>query len=95
MFFLFYRLEIPNSHHCILRAICETGQKSNERTPGTFVGELMRALFTIPEALDEDIMENRIHYKDRRYDAANTFQGSCAKEYALCKQSLWKSQFVQ
>nr|XP_036228871.1 uncharacterized protein LOC106622194 isoform X2 [Bactrocera oleae] len=89
------KLEIPNSHHCILRAICETGQKSNERTPGTFVGELMRALFTIPEALDEDIMENRIHYKDRRYDAANTFQGSCAKEYALCKQSLWKSQFVQ
>ncbi|XP_029409127.2 uncharacterized protein LOC105232974 [Bactrocera dorsalis] len=89
------KLEIPNSHHCILRALCETGQKSNERAPGTFVGELMRALFTIPEALDEDVMENRIHYKDKRYDAANAFQGSCAEEYALCRQSLWKSQFIQ
>ncbi|XP_011191214.2 uncharacterized protein LOC105217751 [Zeugodacus cucurbitae] len=89
------KLEIANSHHCILRALCETGQKSKELAPGTFVGELMRAVFTMPEALDEDIMENRMHYKEKRFDTANAFQGSCAEEYALCQKSLWESEFVQ
>ncbi|XP_053966960.1 uncharacterized protein LOC128868658 [Anastrepha ludens] len=89
------KLEIKNSHQCILRALCETGQKSKERGPGTFVGEIMRAVFTIPEALDQDLLYNRIHYKDQRYDRANAFEGSCDKEYALCQQSLWETQFVK
>ncbi|XP_067619949.1 uncharacterized protein [Eurosta solidaginis] len=89
------KLDIKHSHQCILRALCETGQKSNERRPGTFVGEIMRAVFTIPEALEADILQNRIHYKDQRYDRANTFEGNCAKEYSLCQQSLWDTHFVK
>ncbi|XP_036333991.1 uncharacterized protein LOC118744781 [Rhagoletis pomonella] len=89
------KLGIKNSHQCILRALCETGQKSKERSPGTFVGEIMRAVFTVPEALDEDLLENRIHYKDQRYDRANGFEGSCNKQYALCEQSLWETEFVK
>ncbi|XP_004519826.1 myb-like protein AA [Ceratitis capitata] len=89
------KLGIKNSHHCLLRALCETGQKSNEVRPGTFVGELMRAVFTMPEPLDDDLLENRVHYKDQRFDLANAFKGACAQEYGLCRESLWKSQFVQ
>lgn len=34
-----------NGDECIRRALCETGQKQNENVPGTFVGEIMRAVF--------------------------------------------------
>lgn len=34
-----------NGDECIRKALCETGQKQNENVPGTFVGEIMRAVF--------------------------------------------------
>lgn len=78
-----------NGHHCVLRALCETGQKSGERKPESFVGELMRAIFTMPEAFN-----GNLGYKEQRYDAANAHTGDCAARYHLCKDSLWSSHFV-
>ncbi|XP_013110051.2 uncharacterized protein LOC106088888 [Stomoxys calcitrans] len=78
-----------NGHHCVLRALCETGQKGEEHEPGSFVGELMRALFTLPEAFDRER-----GYKEQRYDAANGHRGDCSARYHLCKDSLWTSHFV-
>ncbi|XP_037942797.1 uncharacterized protein LOC119675663 [Teleopsis dalmanni] len=83
-----------NGHHCVLRALCETGQKSREKVPGTFIGELMRAVFTMPEALDEDLQKHRVPYIAQRYDEANSFEGSCMERYELCTNSLWQSHFV-
>uniref|UniRef100_A0A1A9ZCI8 Uncharacterized protein n=1 Tax=Glossina pallidipes TaxID=7398 RepID=A0A1A9ZCI8_GLOPL len=81
-----------NGHHCVLRALCETGQKATEVQPGSFVGELMRAVFTIPEPLPED--PDSLGYKEKRYDIANALTGNCATRYHLCKESLWTSHFV-
>ncbi|XP_005188035.1 uncharacterized protein LOC101901708 [Musca domestica] len=78
-----------HGHHCVLRALCETGQKSHEKLPGSFVGELMRAIFTLPEAFGGDR-----GYKEHRYDMANSHVGNCAARYQLCKDSMWSSHFV-
>lgn len=81
-------------HYCILRALCETGQKSSERKPGSFVGELMRAMFTLPEPLEDEIAKHRMGFKEQSYDVAHAVQGSCADLYSQCEHSLWTSHFV-
>ncbi|XP_062124794.1 uncharacterized protein LOC133837896 [Drosophila sulfurigaster albostrigata] len=80
-----------NGHQCVLRSLCETGQKSNEREPGSFAGELIRAVFTIPEALDHE----PVAYRDTLYDKAHAHDGDCAALYPECKQSLWDVPFLQ
>ncbi|XP_001359129.3 uncharacterized protein [Drosophila pseudoobscura] len=79
-------------YHCVLRTLCETGQKSKQdQEPGTFVGELMRAVFTIPEALDNE----PVAYRDTHYDKAHASSGDCAALYPECKQSMWQAHFIQ
>ncbi|KAH8414058.1 hypothetical protein KR222_003772, partial [Zaprionus bogoriensis] len=78
-------------HQCVLRTLCETGQKSQEREPGSFVGELLRAVFTMPEALDQEA----VAYRDTRYDKAHAAQGDCAALYPDCQRSIWEAPFVQ
>lgn len=80
-----------NGHECVLRTLCETGQKAHEKEPGSFVGELLRAVFTIPEALDHE----PVAYRDSRYDKAHAHDGDCAALYPKCKLSLWEAPFVQ
>ncbi|XP_017117235.1 uncharacterized protein LOC108139133 [Drosophila elegans] len=80
-----------HGHHCVLRTLCETGQKSQEEEPGTFVGELMRAVFTLPEAMDNE----PVAYRDTHYDKAHAAQQDCATLYPECKQSMWQAQFIQ
>ncbi|KAM8705713.1 hypothetical protein ACLKA7_010073 [Drosophila subpalustris] len=80
-----------NGHQCVLRTLCETGQKSGEREPGSFVGELLRAVFTIPEALDHE----PVAYRDAHYDKAHAFDGDCAALYPECKHSIWDAPFIQ
>jgi len=75
----------------VLRTLCETGQKSGEREPGSFVGELLRAVFTIPEGLDHD----PVAYRDTHYDKAHAHIGDCAALYPECKQSIWDAPFIQ
>ncbi|KAH8363451.1 hypothetical protein KR084_010494 [Drosophila pseudotakahashii] len=80
-----------HGHNCVLRTLCETGQKSEEKEPGTFVGELMRAVFTIPEAMDNE----PVAYRDTHYDKAHASKQDCAALYPGCKQSMWQAQFIQ
>lgn len=75
----------------MLRTLCETGKKSQEQKPGSFVGELLRAVFTIPEALDHE----QADYRDTRYDKAHANAGDCAIQYPECKQSILNAPFVQ
>ncbi|EDW04955.1 GH24022 [Drosophila grimshawi] len=80
-----------NGHQCVLRTLCETGQKSNEKEPGSFVGELLRAVFTIPEALDHE----PVAYRDTRYDKAHAHKNDCAVLFPECKHSIWDAPFIQ
>lgn len=75
----------------MLRTLCETGQKSQEQEPGSFVGEILRAVFTIPEALDHE----QVAYRDTRYDKAHSHLGDCVAMYPECKESIWDAHFVQ
>lgn len=90
LIFLFFRRG-HNGHQCVLRTLCETGQKSNEHEPGSFAGELLRAVFTIPEALDHE----PVAYRDSRYDKAHAHKGDCAALYPECKLSIWDAPFIQ
>ncbi|XP_062124795.1 uncharacterized protein LOC133837897 [Drosophila sulfurigaster albostrigata] len=75
-----------NGHQCVLRTLCETAQKSNEKQPGNFIGELLRTVFTIPEALDQE--------PETHYDKAHSQNGDCAALYPECKQSIWDAPFM-
>lgn len=75
----------------MLRALCETSQKEHELEPGSFVGEIMRAIFTMAEPIERTSSRNDKH---KLYDEANAHKGVCAEEYYLCKHSLWEADFV-
>ena len=34
-----------NGAECILKALCETGQRANDEKPGSFLMEIMRSIF--------------------------------------------------
>ncbi|XP_055852565.1 uncharacterized protein LOC129916573 [Episyrphus balteatus] len=78
-----------NGHECVLKALCETGQKGNEEEPGTFVGEIMRSIFTMPES--EDPVYSQKH---KLYDEAHAHVGNCIERFPLCPDSLWKADFI-
>lgn len=80
-----------NGQDCVLRALCETGQRGHETKPASFVVEIMRAIFTLPE--------NHIHdsvplNKHRSYDEAHLYEGKCEEMFSSCKDSIWSETFV-
>nr|XP_034833577.1 uncharacterized protein LOC117990224 [Maniola hyperantus] len=65
---------------CLLRLLCETGKGGADQ--GTFLEEIFRATFTLPEGrkFDGDL------YRD--YDEAHRAKGDCANLYPQCKQTV-------
>uniref|UniRef100_A0A336M7N1 CSON013180 protein n=1 Tax=Culicoides sonorensis TaxID=179676 RepID=A0A336M7N1_CULSO len=76
---------------CVLRALCETGQRANKHEPGTFLQEIMRAIFSLPAAIinDHNIPENH-----KSYDEAHSHKQSCEEKYSKCTHSIWDENFI-
>ncbi|XP_050079281.1 uncharacterized protein LOC126567091 [Anopheles maculipalpis] len=78
-----------HGHHCVLRALCESGQRSNDTEPDTFLKEILRAIFSLPST-----HETPTHHKHRIYDEAHAHAGNCSETYSYCEDSFWSSNFV-
>ncbi|XP_050088632.1 uncharacterized protein LOC126572941 [Anopheles aquasalis] len=78
-----------HGHHCVLRALCESGQRQNDTEPDTFLKEILRAIFSLPATHEEPD-----HHKHRLYDEAHAHRGNCAETYSYCEDSFWSSDFV-
>ncbi|XP_011499298.1 PREDICTED: uncharacterized protein LOC105363328 [Ceratosolen solmsi marchali] len=74
---------------CVMRALCEAGQRStSEIGSGTFVQELLHAVFTIRS--DGTIFDNE---DNQQYDYAYRLNGNCAALYPTCKHSIYDLNF--
>ncbi|XP_015110333.1 uncharacterized protein LOC107036713 [Diachasma alloeum] len=71
---------------CVLRALCEAGQRSREMVgKGTFVQELLHSIFRLRhDGHRFDKFEHRV------YDSAHESTGDCAKDYPTCKHSIYE-----
>ncbi|XP_033231741.1 uncharacterized protein LOC117182745 [Belonocnema kinseyi] len=71
---------------CVMRALCEAGQRSeSEIGQGTFVQELLHAIFTLPnDGTSFESIEHRI------YDYAYQRNEDCTKLYPTCKHSIYE-----
>uniref|UniRef100_A0A182KCX6 Uncharacterized protein n=1 Tax=Anopheles christyi TaxID=43041 RepID=A0A182KCX6_9DIPT len=78
-----------HGHHCVLRALCESGQRKNDTEPDTFLKEILRAIFSLPST-----HEPSTHHKHRLYDEAHAHTGNCTESYSYCEDSFWSSNFV-
>ncbi|XP_003423859.1 uncharacterized protein LOC100679021 isoform X1 [Nasonia vitripennis] len=75
---------------CVMRALCEAGRRSaSEIGSGTFLQELLHAVFTLPE--DGSTFDNE---DCRQYDNAHSGSGSeCAELYPSCEHSIYSLDF--
>ena len=71
--------------------MCETGKRDHDTEPGSFVVEIMRAIFTLPET---HIHEHVTDRKAKHYDEAHAYGGDCSKLYPLCQDSIWNKNFI-
>ncbi|XP_055547097.1 uncharacterized protein LOC129731265 [Wyeomyia smithii] len=78
-----------HGHHCVLRALCESGQRRNQKKPESFLREILKAVFSIPTT-----HELPVDYTHRTYDEAHAHTGDCEKRYPFCKDSIWSDEFV-
>ncbi|KAL2719237.1 hypothetical protein V1478_011656 [Vespula squamosa] len=70
---------------CVMKALCEAGQRHpSEIGKGTFVQELLHAIFTLPR--DGGKFECS---KDRPYERAYQNGGNCEKLYPTCRHSIY------
>lgn len=73
---------------CLLKTLCETKQKENEER-GTFVSEIIRAIFTLPTPNEK--VTNTNH---QNYDKAYKNCKNCSEQFPDCSESVWKSDFI-
>ncbi|KAK2586388.1 hypothetical protein KPH14_010675 [Odynerus spinipes] len=68
-----------------MRALCEAGQRHpSQLGKGTFVQELLHAIFTLPR--DSGKFER---LEDRAYENAYRNGGDCEKLYPTCRHSIY------
>ncbi|XP_055643979.1 uncharacterized protein LOC129780087 [Toxorhynchites rutilus septentrionalis] len=78
-----------HGHHCVLRALCESGQRRHNAKPESFLREIMKAIFSLPTT-----HETPTHHAHKLYDEAHGHIGDCAEKYSFCKDSIWSDDFV-
>ncbi|KAJ8688555.1 hypothetical protein QAD02_024350 [Eretmocerus hayati] len=77
---------------CVMRALCEAGQRGASQTTttttttsnGSFLQELLHAIFTIRQDGSEFESED-----SRQYDYAHRSGGNCAQLYPSCEHSIY------
>nr|XP_019565378.2 uncharacterized protein LOC109433402 [Aedes albopictus]XP_029718355.1 uncharacterized protein LOC109403301 [Aedes albopictus] len=78
-----------HGHHCVLRALCESGQRRNANEPDSFLKEILKAVFSMPTT-----HEKPVHHKHRMYDEAHGHDGDCAEKFSYCQDSIWSDSFI-
>ncbi|XP_065091188.1 uncharacterized protein LOC135712149 [Ochlerotatus camptorhynchus] len=78
-----------HGHHCVLRALCESGQRKHGNEPKPFLKSIMKAVFSMPTT-----HEASTHHKHRMYDEAHGHVGRCAEKFSLCQDSIWSEDFL-
>lgn len=85
---------------CVRRALCETSRKrrSDGNEPGSFVGELLRVVFSLPDVATTDSDHERLRREDGYHEAAHggdrEADVDCAARYAACGESVWESVYT-
>ena len=87
--FLFNR-KGKNGKACVLRALCETGQQNENDVKGSFLVEIMRAIFTLPDQMKAFKKEHHEIYDK----AHNSVEKDCSETFAQCQDSIWAPDFV-
>lgn len=97
-----------DGHSCVLKALCETGQRHHEKGTGTFVGEIMRAIFSLPKTKGKPMIEFNLEEKKKgdttgrsheiplHYDRAHNHgpEKNCEELYPDCVDSIWSADFI-
>ncbi|XP_065078946.1 uncharacterized protein LOC135701927 [Ochlerotatus camptorhynchus] len=78
-----------HGHHCVLRALCESGQRKNHTEPEPFLKEILKAVFSMPTTHEASTV-----HKHRMYDEAHGHVGDCAEKFSFCKDSIWSDDFI-
>ncbi|XP_037949761.1 protein kinase 4-like [Teleopsis dalmanni] len=89
-----------NGTACVLRALCETGQRHFRTEPQTFIMELLRAIFVLPKdmppAVQERITGKNVKTKTKvkphiatHYSNAYGTQTNCGELFTMCEHSIW------
>lgn len=75
---------------CVRRALCETGQQNQNGEKGPFLMEILRAVFSLPDQVEENY-EKDFH---QQFDNAHQqIEHNCADLYSKCETSIWSSDF--
>ncbi|KAK7870128.1 hypothetical protein R5R35_011102 [Gryllus longicercus] len=78
---------------CVLRALCEAGQRPEGAGRRSFVAELLHTLFTLPPALegteDPDALQHEREALEH-FDAAHAATGACRQRFPQCTASLFE-----
>ncbi|EDS41043.1 conserved hypothetical protein [Culex quinquefasciatus] len=85
----FLEAQGKHGHHCVLRALCESGQRRDANEPESFLREILKAVFSLPST--HETPEHHVH---RRYDEAHAHLGDCAERYSFCADSIWSDSFI-
>ncbi|XP_055389284.1 uncharacterized protein LOC129618514 [Condylostylus longicornis] len=73
-----------NGTECILKSLCEIGQREDDTEPVDIFREILRAIFTLPQPVFKVKQE-----KHKIYDEAHSYEGDCNEKYPLCPTSVW------
>lgn len=83
---IFPRRKGVNGKACVLKTLCEVGNKRSETEPGSFLGEIIRVIFSLPDAGHGHNIDKRfIHY-----DNAHRNTDDCAERFDDCPENIWK-----
>ena len=74
----------------MMKTLCEVGQKRSESKPGFFLGEIIRAVFSLPTAQLKLTADER----HRQYDDAHSTVENCAEKFSACTGSVWSPNFI-
>ncbi|XP_031636178.1 uncharacterized protein LOC116349064 [Contarinia nasturtii] len=79
-----------NGTECVLKTLCEVGQKRHETEPGSFLAEIVRVVFSLPVAQ----LQRVVHKRHIDYDDAHQTTVDCVAKYSLCPDSIWNAEVI-
>ncbi|KAJ6635896.1 hypothetical protein Bhyg_14482 [Pseudolycoriella hygida] len=78
-----------DGNHCLQRILCEVGQKKKESKVGTFVEEILKAIFHLPQTHSSLMNPQTIDYHFAHNSAQN-----CTEQFYRCKVDIWRTSLV-
>jgi hypothetical protein len=79
-----------NGTACVLKSLCETSQKNQNDEKGSFLTEILRAVFSLPDQIHPHKKDNHRHYDE----AHQKLDHDCSILYPDCEESFWSPDFV-